>query len=127
MREVCGKGRCQKCVRRDTGSPFGLNGAAAFDAALDHGDGGELRKARGARIGALCRIPIDLMGNAVIAKLEAAVVIADGLGLLDFGGRRRCEIAFDLGVEGRPGELGEKIMRRLDLRGSHRPMRRPCV
>jgi Transposase DDE domain len=26
-----------------------------------------------------------------------------------------------------PGESGEKIMRRLDLRGSHRPMRRPCV
>ena len=27
------------------------------------------------------------MGNAVIAKLEAAVVLADGLGLLDFGRR----------------------------------------
>jgi hypothetical protein len=38
-----------------------------------------LRKARGARIGALGRIPIDLMGNAVFAKLEAAVVLADGL------------------------------------------------
>ena len=36
---------------------------------------------------------IDLMGNAVIAKLEAAVVLADGLGLLDFGRRSRCEMA----------------------------------
>ena len=42
-------------------------------------------------------MPVDLMGNAVIAKLEAAVVLADGLGFLDFGRRRRCEIAFHLG------------------------------
>ena len=58
-------------------------------------------KARGARIGALGRIPIDLMGNAIIANLETAMVLVDGLDLLDFGRRRGCEIAFDLGVEGR--------------------------
>ena len=40
--------------------------------------GGELRKARGARIGALGRIPLDPMGNAVIANLETAMVLAEG-------------------------------------------------
>jgi hypothetical protein len=41
------------------------------------------------------------MGDAVIASLETAVVLVDGLELLDFGCPRGCEIAFDLGVEGR--------------------------
>ena len=51
------------------------------------------------------------MGNAVIAKLEAAVVLADGLGLLDFDRRRGCEIAFDLGVERRLVVLdGEQVV-----------------
>src|SRR6516225_11957034 len=66
---------------------------------------------RGApRIGALGRILIDLMGNAVIAKLEAAVVLADGLGLLDFGPRSRCKIALDLGVEDWQVVLGEQVV-----------------
>ena len=39
------------------------------------------------------------MGNAEIANLETAMVLVDGLDLLDFGCRRGCEIAFDLGVE----------------------------
>jgi hypothetical protein len=55
-----------------------LDGSSSLPA--DHRDGGELRKARGARIGALGRIPIDLMGNAVIANLETTMVLVDGLG-----------------------------------------------
>jgi len=51
------------------------------------------------------------MGNAVIANLEAAMVLVDGLDLLDFGGRRGCEIAFDLGVKGRLVVLdGEQVV-----------------
>src|SRR6516162_7131987 len=64
------EGRRRETAGRDVVSPFAFDLVAAFDAALDHRDGGELRKARGARIGALGRIPIDLMGNAVIANLE---------------------------------------------------------
>ena len=60
-----------------------------------------MRKARGARIGALGRIPIEAMGNAIIANLETAMVLVDGLDLLDFGCRGGCEIAFDFGVERR--------------------------
>ena len=41
------------------------------------------------------------MGNAIIAKLETAMVLVDGLDLLDFGCRGGCEIAFDFGVERR--------------------------
>ena len=51
------------------------------------------------------------MGNAVIANLETAVVLVDGLDLLDFGGRRGFEIAFDIGVERRLVVLdGEKVV-----------------
>ena len=51
------------------------------------------------------------MGNAVIANLETAVALVDGLDLLDFGGRRGCEIAFDLGVERRLVVLdGEQVV-----------------
>jgi hypothetical protein len=56
-------------------------------------------------------MPIDLMGNAVIANLETAVVLVDGLDLLDFGCRRGCEIAFDFGVERRLVVLdGEQVV-----------------
>jgi hypothetical protein len=34
---------------------------------------------------------------------------------------------FLFGQASEAGESGEKIMRRLDLQGSRRPMRRPCV
>jgi hypothetical protein len=47
--------------RREPSAAFSIAAfdlVAAFDAALDHRDGGALRKARGARIGALGRIPI---------------------------------------------------------------------
>src|SRR6204780_5145770 len=71
----------------------------------------EVRKARGARIGAFGRIPINPMGNAVVANLEAAVVLVDGLDLLDFGRRRGCEIAFDLGMKRRLVALdGEQVV-----------------
>src|ERR1700691_1012520 len=51
------------------------------------------------------------MGNAVVANLEAAVVLVDGLDLLDFGRRRGCEIAFDLGMKRRLVALdGEQVV-----------------
>ena len=51
------------------------------------------------------------MGNAIIANLETAVVLVDGLDLLDFGRRRGCEIAVDFGMERRLVVLdGQKVV-----------------
>jgi hypothetical protein len=40
-----GKGSSRECAGRDIGSLFCLDFVATLDAALDHGDGGELREA----------------------------------------------------------------------------------
>src|ERR1700740_775309 len=95
----------------DVGSPFAFDFVAAFDPAFDNGDGRELWKARGARIGALGRVPIDLVRDAVVANLETAVLLVDGLALLAFGPRRGCKIAFDFGMERRLVVLdGQKVV-----------------
>ena len=83
-----GEGRGRERPGRDIGSPLGFGLVAALDPALDHGDGGELREARCARIGALRGIPIDHLGDAMVANLEAAVVLVERLDLLDLVGRR---------------------------------------
>jgi hypothetical protein len=94
-RPVAACGRGEGCRRkrpgRDIGSPFGFDLVAALDPALDHGDGGEFGKARCAGIGARCAIPIDHLGDGVVADLEAAVVLVEGLDLVDLGGRRGFE------------------------------------
>jgi hypothetical protein len=41
------------------------------------------------------------MGDRVVARLDATVVFANCLNLLDFGGRRGFEIAFDVAMERR--------------------------
>src|ERR1700688_3590589 len=94
--EGCGRER----AGGDIGSLFGLDLVAALDAALDHGDGGELREAGRARIGALRSIPVDHMGDRIGADLEAAVVLANRLDLLDLLGWSCFEIAFDVGMQG---------------------------
>src|SRR6266851_4028088 len=67
--EGCGRER----PGGDIGSLFGLDLVAALDAALDHGDGGELGEAGCARIGALRGVPVDDMGDRMGANLNAAV------------------------------------------------------
>src|SRR5947208_6065036 len=88
--EGCGRER----AGGDIGSLFGLDLVAALDVALDHGDGGELREAGCARVRALRRIPIDDMGDRIGADLDAAVVLADRLDLLDLARWRCFEIPF---------------------------------
>jgi hypothetical protein len=56
-----------------------------------------------ARIGALCGIPIDLMGDGVVANLKAAVLLVHGFDFRHLGGRRGFEIAVDVCVKGWPG------------------------
>src|SRR5258705_7634348 len=67
--EGCGRER----PGGDIGSLFGLDLVAALDAALDHGDGGELGETGCARIGALRGVPVDDMGDRMGANLNAAV------------------------------------------------------
>lgn len=51
--------------------------------------------------GAPGSIPIDHMGDGMVANLEAAVALAGGLDLFDVAGRRGFETAFDVGMKGR--------------------------
>src|SRR6266403_1622110 len=95
-----GEGAGRERAGGDVGSLFGLDFVAALDAALDHGDGGELREAGCTRIGALRGVPVDDMGDRMGADLDAAVVLANRLDLLDLKGRRCLEIALDLGMQG---------------------------
>src|SRR5579883_2802030 len=97
LRKGCGRQR----TGGDVGSPFGLDLVAALDAAFDDGDGGELRKAGRAWVAALGGVPVDNVGDRMGADLEAAVLLADCLDLLDLSGRRGLEIAFDIGMQGR--------------------------
>src|SRR5207247_10482928 len=66
VREGCGRER----AGGDIGSLFGLDPVAALDAALDHGDGGELREAGCARVGALRGVPVtpDVTRPGVAAR-----------------------------------------------------------
>ena len=95
VREGCGR----EPAGGDIGSLFGLDLIAALDAALDHGNSGELREAGRARIGALRGLPVDDMGDRIGADLDAAV--ANRLDPLDLAGRRCFEIALDVGMQGR--------------------------
>src|SRR5438445_6256656 len=87
--EGCGRERPGGVI----GSLFGLDLVAALDAALDHGDGGEVGETECARVGALRGVPVDDMGDRMGANLNAAVVLAHRLDLLDVTGRRCLEIA----------------------------------
>src|SRR3546814_16151588 len=62
---------------------FALDLAAAFDAGLDHGDGGEAGEARFAGIAAVRDEPVDGMAGGVAAAFEAAMSVVAGFG----GGR----------------------------------------
>src|SRR5439155_5168603 len=95
VREGCGRER----AGGDIGSLFSLDLVAALDAALDHGDGGELREAGCARVGALRGVPVDDMGDRIVANLDAAVVLADRLDLLNLARWRCFEIALDVGMQ----------------------------
>src|SRR5438445_11622351 len=64
--EGCGRER----PGGDIGSLFGLDLVAALDAALDHGDGGELGETGCARIGALRGVPVDDMGDRVRTSMR---------------------------------------------------------
>src|SRR3546814_9170491 len=58
---------------------FALDLAAAFDAGLDHGDGGEAGEARFAGIAAVREEPVDGMADGVAAAFEAAMIVVEGL------------------------------------------------
>src|SRR3546814_14322681 len=62
---------------------FALDLAAAFDAGLDHGDGGEAGEARFAGIAAVREEPVDGMADGVAAAFEADMIVVEGFG----GGR----------------------------------------
>src|ERR1700722_8360801 len=71
---------------------------ASLDAAFDHANSGEFREAGSAWIGTIRSNPVDHMGDRMVAHLNAAVILADRLDLLDFLGglvrgaaRRRLE------------------------------------
>src|SRR5882724_2430959 len=106
-----GEGAGRERAGGDVGSLFGLDFVAALDPALDYGDGGELREAGCARIGALRGVPVDDRGDRMGADLDAAVVLANRRNLLDLAGRRGFEIALDIGMQGRLVVLnGEKVV-----------------
>jgi len=69
-----------------------LDFVAALDVAFDHGDGGELRKTRGARKLRSEALPVDDVGDRMHTDLKLAVVLADRLDLLNLAGRRGVEI-----------------------------------
>jgi hypothetical protein len=84
-----GKGSGRERARRDVGSPFGLDLVSALDPALDDGDGSDFWEARGTRIGTLRIDPVHRVGDRLGADLDAAMVLADCLDLLDFMRWRR--------------------------------------
>jgi hypothetical protein len=71
-----GEGCGREHARGDIGSLFGLDLVAALDAALDHGDGGELWEAGCTRVGARRGVPVDDTGDRM-AHLRRCALPSD--------------------------------------------------